>query len=189
MRRRLALVAFASLALCGAAADGDLQRVMHLLGAQRHRQARFVERQYLAVLDRPLESRGELIYDAPDRLEQRTLQPRRENMIVAGEQLIVDHGGRRRVLDLRAYPQIAPFIDSVRDTLAGNCPALARSFAIDFRGDVRSWTLLLTPKAAAPARAVSQIRIDGAGGDLLRVEIRRPDGDHSSMRIENGGAP
>jgi len=32
--------------------------------------------QQLAMLERPLQSSGELLYDAPDRLEKRTLKPK-----------------------------------------------------------------------------------------------------------------
>jgi len=34
----------------------------------------FTEMQHLAMLERPLESSGELLYDAPDRLEKRHAQ-------------------------------------------------------------------------------------------------------------------
>ncbi len=42
----------------------------------------FVEQHFLALLKRPVESSGELIYDAPDRLEKRTIEPRPETLVL-----------------------------------------------------------------------------------------------------------
>ncbi len=170
------------------AGAGDLDRVMHLLVEHPHRQARFVERQFLSILDRPLVSSGELAFDAPNRLVKRTFEPRAQTMTVVGDALTVDSGRKRRVLDLRNYPQIAPFVDSIRATLAGDRADLARHFTIEFEGDVNHWTLRLTPRDAALARTVSRILITGVRGDLTDVDVRETDGDHSSMRIETDGA-
>ena len=63
-------------AVSAAAAGGDLDTVMSLLAQRRHGRVEFVEQKFLAILDHPVESSGELLYDAPDRLEKRTLMPR-----------------------------------------------------------------------------------------------------------------
>ncbi len=49
----------------------EYQQLLKLLAARRHGHVTFTEVQRLAILDRPLESSGELLYDAPDRLEKR----------------------------------------------------------------------------------------------------------------------
>ncbi len=59
-------------------AGEDLDELMHLLAQRRHGRVEFIEQQFLAVLHRPIESSGELRYDAPDRLEKRTLLPHAE---------------------------------------------------------------------------------------------------------------
>ncbi len=159
--------------------------VMRLLGAQPHRRAQFRERQHLAVLDRPLVSTGELIYDAPDRLEERLLTPRRETLIAQGDRLSVERGGRRRVLDLTRAKGVAALIGSLRATLAGDDAALQRDFAVDFHGDVARWTLRLRPRSAALARRVALIRIDGTRGELRRVVIDATNGDSSVMRLSD----
>ena len=177
-----------ALTLCGARASadgGDFAHVMQLLGRHPHRRAHFTERQDLAILDRPLESAGDLIYDAPDRLEERLSRPRRERLIATGRELTVERNGRRRTVELDRTPQIAALIDSIRATLAGDSAALSRSFTVQFSGDVARWTLRLAPRSAALARQVAAIRIDGARDALLHVEIRQADGDRSSMRIED----
>ena len=68
---RCALVALA-LVLSGGishAAGPDLDQLMHGLAQIRSGHAGFVEKKFIAMLDRPVESSGELFYSAPDRLE------------------------------------------------------------------------------------------------------------------------
>ena len=193
MRRALALLVLAGCnALSGtaaAAAMGDLDAVMNLLAMRRHGRVEFVEQQFLAVLDHPVESSGELRYDAPDRLEKRTMLPRPEDLVLAGGVLTMERGGRSRVLDLHRYPQIQPFVESIRATLAGDRGALEKIFRVDFAGDVQRWSLTLVPLDSQPLRAVKQVRIDGSRDQLLRVEIRLANGDRSLMTLRAPAAP
>jgi hypothetical protein len=171
------------------AAMDDLDSVMGLLAMRRHGRVEFVEQQFLAVLDHPVESSGELRYDAPDHLEKRTLLPRPETLVLAGDELTLEHGGRRRVLDLHRYPQIRPFIESIRATLAGDRSALERNFRVDFSGSVERWSLALVPLDRQLTQTVKQVQIDGSRDQLLRVEIRRTDGDRSLMTLRAPAAP
>ena len=166
-----------------AGAAGALDDVMHALALRRHGQVSFVEQQFLHMLKRPVESYGELIYDAPNHLEKRTIEPRAETLVVDGEVLTVQRGRRNHVLDLKAYPQILPFIESIRATLAGDRAALERLFRLEFTGSEMRWTLLLTPLDAQLAKTVASIRIDGSRDELSKVEIRQSDGDRSLMTL------
>jgi Outer membrane lipoprotein carrier protein LolA-like len=184
MNRRaveLCIVLFVS--LTAQAAPADLDEVMHLLAARRHGEVSFVEQQFLALLKRPAESSGELIYDAPNRLEKRTLEPRPESLILVDDVLTVQRGHRSRVLELKSYPQVLPFVESIRATLAGDRGALERLFRLEFSGSVARWTLVLVPSDAEVAKHVSQVQIDGMRDDLIKVEIRQADGDRSLMTL------
>jgi hypothetical protein len=198
MRRALALLVLAGCsALSAAATDpapprasmGDLDAVMSLLAMRQHGRVEFVEQQFLAILDHPVESSGELRYDAPDRLEKRTLLPRPEDLVLTGEVLTMERGGRSRVLDLHRYPQIQPFVESIRATLAGDRGALEKIFHVDFAGDMGRWSLTLVPLDGQLMRAVKQVQIDGSRDQLLRVEIRQADGDRSLMTLRAPAAP
>lgn len=169
--------------------SGDLDEVMRLLAMRRHGRVEFVEQQFLAVLDRPVESSGELSYDAPDRLEKRTLQPHPQSLVLAGGVLTVERGGRRHVLDLHAYPQVQPFVESIRATLAGDRSALERIFRVQFAGSVQRWSLTLVPLERQTARTVAQVQIDGSRDQLLKVDIRQADGDRSLMTLRPAAAP
>jgi hypothetical protein len=183
---RRALVLLLLWGLCGAGTD--LDAVMSLLAMRQHGRVEFIEQQFLAVLDHPVESSGELRYDAPDHLEKRTLLPRRENLVLAGGVLTVERGGRRHVLDMHRYPQIQPFVESIRATLAGDRSALERLFRVEFSGSVERWSLTLVPVDPQLARTVKQVQIDGSRDQLLRIEIRQADGDRSLMTLRAAAA-
>ena len=175
---------------CAAAAGvSDLDEVLGLLAMRQHGRVEFIEQQFLAVLNRPIESSGELRYDAPDRLEKRTLKPHVETLVLAAGVLTVERARSRRVMDLHAYPQVLPFVESIRATLAGDRSALQRFFQLNFAGSVSRWTLTLVPLESKVKQSVSQVRIDGIRDQLLKVEIRQPDGDRSLMTLRPSTLP
>jgi len=179
----------ANAAAPGAADGGGLDALMSLLAQRQHGHVQFVELEFLSVLDHPLESSGEMRYDAPDRLEKRTLLPRAETIVLDGGKLTVDRGKSHRVVDLHAYPQAQPFVESVRATLAGDRSALEKLFTVDFNGSLARWTLNLVPKDPDVKRLVAQVRLDGVHDQLLEVDIRQADGDHSRMTLRDAPAP
>ena len=190
MRRGvLALFLAAGWSSASLGAPDDLDSVMGLLAMRRHGRVEFVEQQFLAILKRPVESSGEMLYDAPDRLEKRTLRPRPETLVLAGAVLTDERAGRVRVVDLHRYPQIRPFIESIRATLAGDRSALERLFHVEFAGTVERWSLTLAPLDPQLVRTVTQVQIDGSRDQLSRIEIRQADGDRSLMTLRTPAAP
>jgi hypothetical protein len=161
----------------------DLDRLMSALAQRKHGHVTFVERKYLSILERPLESSGELLYDAPDRLEKRTVKPRPEDLVLEGGVLTAQRGRHKYVLDLQQYPQVVPFIESIRATLAGDEPALERVFRLSFEGSLEHWTLELMPRDVKLAATVRQIRIAGEAAVVHSVSILESDGDRSELTI------
>jgi hypothetical protein len=195
-RRALGLMLLAALSAAAAninpaprAGAGDLDTVMSLLAQRQHGRVEFVEQKFLSRLDHPIESSGELLYDAPDRLQKRTLLPRAETLLLDGSVLTMERGGHRRVLDLHRYPQIQPFVESIRATLAGDRAALERVFHVEFAGGVRRWSLTLAPLDRQLQRTIKQVQIDGSQDQLQRVEIRQTDGDRSLMTLRTPATP
>jgi hypothetical protein len=173
----------AAQAPAAAAADPAFGEVLTLLAARRHGHVPFTEVHELAVLKAPLNSSGELLYEAPDRLEKRTLAPRAETLVLAHGELSVQRGHHHYVVALSDAPQVAPFVESVRATLAGDRAALERYFTTDFRGDVAHWQLTLVPRDAATASSVREVRIEGARDAIQTVAIQETDGDGSLLTI------
>lgn len=183
------VVLAASLAAASSGEPDPLAALMRELAARRHGHVGFTEVQYLAILDRPLESSGELLYEAPDRLEKRTLTPRPETLLLAHGVLSVTRGQRTRTVALAAYPQLAPLLESLRATLAGDRAALERVFSVRLEADPPRWTLHLAPRDPAAARLVREVLISGEQADLRTVEILEGDGDRSVLTIGRDLSP
>ncbi|RDK07109.1 LolA-related protein [Cupriavidus lacunae] len=184
------LLASATLALAtpaGPAAFG-VDQLMSTLAQRKSGRVLFTETKYLAILDKPVQSSGELRFTAPDHLEKRTLSPKAENLVLDGDMLTVERDGKRYTMPLQNYPEIAAFIESIRATLAGNRDTLERYYKLGLEGRASRWTLTLTPADSRMAAAVSQVRIDGRQDALDQVEIRQADGDRSVMKIRPAGS-
>lgn len=164
-------------------APWDLDQLMQSLAATKSGHASFIEKKSIAILDKPVESSGELFYTAPDRLEKRTLKPKAESMVLDKDKLIVEQRGRKHVLSLQSYPEIAAFIDSIRGTLAGDRTALERSYKLNMSGTQQDWDLSLLPLEDKMKKVVSSINISGSGNVLETIDIKQADGDSSVMII------
>jgi Outer membrane lipoprotein carrier protein LolA-like len=157
--------------------------LMKLLSERRHGHVAFTEVQQLSILEQPLHSSGELLYEAPDRLEKRTLEPRSEDLLLEKGVLTIERNHHQRSVALRDFPQAAPFVESVRATLAGDRTALERYFTVHFSGNLDRWSLELTPSDAALTHSVQRVLISGEHDRIRSVEIHQRDGDTSTLTI------
>ena len=162
----------------------DVSQLMQGLAKNKSGRASFVEKKYIALLEAPVESSGELLYTAPDRLEKRTLKPRPESLLIEGGSLTVERGKRRMVLRLQDYPELVAFTESIRGTLAGDMVALRRVYNLDLEGPEERWTLTLRPMETKMLEVVQRIRITGSHADVRTIEIEQTDKDRSVMVIE-----
>jgi len=186
---RHVLVALALLPAISHAADWDIDQLMHDLAQTRSGRASFVEKKSIAMLDKPVESSGELFYSAPDHLEKRTLKPKAESMTVDGGTLVIERGRQKHRLQLQDYPELAAFIDSIRGTLAGDRKALERNYRLSLDGTAEHWTLQLLPADEKMQAVVKRIRIAGVRDALRSIEITQADGDSSLMLVEKLATP
>lgn len=203
MRLRCALI-LVSLSICSLTAKGvgsaaaataapqaagqtqagvTLDELMKLLAQRKQGQVTFVEEDDLAILDRPVKSSGVLVYTAPDHLEKRTLKPKQESLVLEGEQLTVQRGRKTYRMQLSSYPQVAPLVDALRDTLAGNQAGLQKVFKVGLTGALQDWKLQLMPLDKGIARKVRTVEIEGARDEIRSVAILQVDGDRSLMTL------
>jgi hypothetical protein len=161
----------------------DLDQLMQSLATTRTGHASFIEKKSIAILDKPVESSGELFYNAPDRLEKRTLKPKAESMVLDKDKLIVEQRGKKHVLSLQSYPEIAAFIDSIRGTLAGDRTALERNYKLSMVGTQQDWNLNLLPLENKMKKVLTSIDISGSDNTLKTIAIKQADGDSSVMMI------
>ena len=176
----------------GAPADFGLPQLMQLLAQRKQGEVSYEQKDYFAILDQPVTSSGVLIYRAPDRLEKRTLRPKAASLVVEGDELTVERGRRTYRMQLSAYPQVAPLIDAMRDTLAGNEAGLERVFKVTLTGSLENWKLRLVPLDKEIARKVSGVEMAGERDEIRSVEILQVGGDRSVMTLgppPTSGAP
>lgn len=191
--RILAALALSLLALgaqgAATAADWNVSRLMQAFAQQQGGKVVFSEKKYIALLDRPVESSGELVYQPPARLEKRTLKPNVESLVLDRDVLVVERGKQKYTLQLQQYPEITAIVDSIRNTLAGDLEALKRQYRVDLEGDPERWTLTLLPSDARIAAMVQRIRISGTRDELRQIEMLQADGDRSVMQIHRDAPP
>jgi hypothetical protein len=187
---RIVLACFLAWAMAAAATEPwTLERLMHSLAQTRSARASFVEKKLVRILERPLVASGELSFVAPDRLEKRTLRPRPELLRLQGDHLTVERAGRSTSLDLRSYPEVGVFLESIRGTLAGDRQALERVYRLSLEGNEASWVLTLVPTEPQMRALVERIRIAGRRADVSVIEILQANGDSTLMSVQRLAGP
>jgi hypothetical protein len=157
---------------------------MRGLAQPASRRAGFTEEKRLAALTQSLKSSGMLVYRRPDYLEKRTLTPTPETLIINGSQLSLAIPGQQpRHVDLDSQPALRGMVDALRAPLAGDLFTLTHQFAVRTEGNAALWRMTLLPKQAEAARFVRQIALDGASGDITRIDILQGNGDEQIMTI------
>lgn len=168
---------------CMGGQDLQLPDLMRLLAVQKSARATFVERKYIALLDKPVGSSGELSFTAPDRLEKRTLLPRPESLVLEGDRLTIDANGRKMAIGLQSHPEAAAFVESIRGTLAGDLGSLEKFYSLQLSGRPEHWILQLVPRQPEMLRIVSRIRFEGSQSAVTLIVFEQADGDRSEMQV------
>ena len=158
---------------------------MQGLAQVRASQGKFVERKFLSVLNKPLESSGTLSFQAPGHLEKHTLVPKVEDLVLDQGVLTIDSKARniKRTLVLQEYPAVWAFVESIRSTLAGDLPTLERFYTVKLEGNAAKWRIQLLPLEQRTREMVREIVIDGRDQRVTSIEMRESNGDHSTMTV------
>ena len=187
MIRRLSTVCLAALLLVAAVparAAFDIGQLMGDLARHKGGKARFVEKKYMAVLDKPVVATGEMTYVAPDRLEKRTLTPRPEYLLLERDTLRLERDKRTVSINLASQPEALAFVDSIRGTLSGDRAALEKNYLLHLAGTPDKWVLTLLPSDQKIAALVLRITVSGQRGQIRSIEYLQADGDRSVLSIE-----
>lgn len=167
-----------------AAATFEVDDLLRLLARTAHARARFTERRWLAVLDRPIDASGDLAFDAPAHFVKRTTSPKHETLTIDGDAVRVERDGRHWSADLASLPELAAVIDALRGALTGDRAALERTFAIAPGGSLDAWSLALLPSDPRVAQTIAHVRITGSRGVVRSVEVVQADGDRALTTLE-----
>ena len=185
------LSTFVGMLLCANShADWSVTELMQLMAQQKSGKASFVEKKYIGFLEKPLESSGELSFDAPSRLEKRTFKPRPETVSLDGDKLTITLPEKRPIhLRLQEHPEVASVVESIRGTLSGDKVALERDYAVIVAGEQSKWQLTLTPIQKGVAKIVRKILISGAEANIQTISFDQADGDRFEMTISKVVTP
>lgn len=165
------------------ASDIDMPSLMQLFAASKSIKAEFVERKYLRVLDAPVESRGDLLFQAPSRLEKRTQQPRAETMLIEGSKVSIERGTFKRSMSLDDFPDMASLVQSLTATFRGDQVGIEKYFNWRLTGPAGKWQLVLKPKNSKLFVLLQEIRLSGTDNYVHTVETTLTDGDRSLMTL------
>jgi hypothetical protein len=181
--KRLVLALLASACANALAADWTLAELFGELAKAPPGRVAFSERKFLSLLDRPVDSSGELAFTPPDKLEKITLKPKPERVTVDRDTLTLERNGKKQSLRLRENPAVAVLVDSVRGTLAGDLAALSRTYSVGMQGEASKWRLVLRPLDPSLGTLVERVEVTGDHARVATVEIYQADGDRSVMTL------
>ena len=187
-RTLLAAVAIAPFFMHGGAvaAAWDINTLMTELARTPASEVSFRETKYLAALKKPLELKGTLNFQRPDRLERHVSAPFDESFVVDGDWMTLERKatGERHQLSLQSQPVLWAFIESIRATLRGDLATLQKFYRVELAGTRAQWTMTLLPSDVEMGQLVRVIRIGGVQGRVQSIEVQETSGDRSITRIE-----
>src|SRR5574343_280547 len=176
----LLLTAFAA----SASAAFDVGQLMSDLAKHKGGRAKFVEKRYLAVLDKPLIATGEMTYTPPDRLEKRTQTPKVETLTLDKDILSIEREKQKLSINLANQPEALAFVDSIRGTLSGNRAALEKNYALHLAGNADKLVLTLLPSDQKIANMVQRITVTGSKNQVRVIEYLQADGDRAVLNLD-----
>jgi hypothetical protein len=177
----VAALAWSSLAQ--AQTEFNLESLFALMSGQTRVATTFTEKKFIKGLDAPIESSGELGFEAPSRMVKRTLLPKPETLTLDERMVTVERGRQMRTLSLDDYPELAVHIEGIRACLAGDRAALDRIYHIELSGSAAHWKMTLLPRNEKAAAQVKAIHLGGVQADVRTVQVLLTDGDSSLTNI------
>lgn len=146
--------------------------------------ALFVEEKTLAVLQRPLVTRGRMIFRrSPPTLVRELESPPSTRVVVTADRLSTVRGEAVEHLELAGRPEAQALVGSLLALLRGDGEALAAAYALEFVSEGKGWTLALRPKSSRLSALVSKLTFKGHGEALDELVIEEASGDRTVTRV------
>ncbi|MBW4024538.1 MAG: outer membrane lipoprotein carrier protein LolA [Proteobacteria bacterium] len=160
-----------------------LGALMHTLAGVRAASGTFTETKTLALLKTPLHSSGTLRYVAPDYLNETVLTPARADFVLQNGVATLTANGQTHEFSLGQAPQVAGLVGGIRDTLAGDAPALRSAYTIALSGGPQDWQLVLRPKDPGVRTILNWLSIRGSGAHVTEIESGGAHGDLTQTTV------
>ena len=191
---RLARIACAGWLLCAClfapaalAAGDDLARVRQQVANVPVLRGEFVQEKRVSGFTRPLRSTGTFLIARGKGVVWKTLAPFPSEMVVTGDRILSrQRDGIARVeVDAREQPALRGINAAMLALVNGDIDRLSSQF--DIRASAPEgagrWTLLLTPKSRALARAFARIELEG-GRHVRVARIVEAGGDATTLSFD-----
>jgi len=184
-----------SSALCAQAQLHDasrsltLEQLLRSMATSAGVSAQFEERKELALLSAPLESRGRLYFEPPDRFARFTTGPAVTALVIDGERVHFRESSDAEALDLSGNPMTRAFVENFIALWSGDRARLERLYDVTLAGDRARWELSLAPRAGPLDRFIERITLRGREAALTQMIVRETDGDRTvtefaAMRLD-----
>lgn len=162
-----------------------LDALMALLQRSGGVRTDFVETRTISILAAPIETRGTLYFDPPDRIARVTTQPGHSTAVMRGTRAdFADETGQRSV-DLRSSDVAYGLISNIMVLLRGDLPTLRKRYEIGFTADGTRWELDLQPRAADLRALVTRVRVKGVGPTVTEMDTLESNGDATHAVFSN----
>ncbi|MFW6051020.1 MAG: outer membrane lipoprotein carrier protein LolA [Myxococcota bacterium] len=179
-----AVLAVAAAVPAAAQDDGvDLDALLSAFARMPGLEAAFVEEKHMALLAKPLVSRGRLYFTSPGLLLRRVRSPRPSEVVVTPRAVRFRDGDGEQTIDLRSRSEVRPLVETMVWLLEGDREALESAYRMAFRERGEGWTLALTPRSAPLSKLVARIRVRGEGYAVREIRVEETSGDATVTRI------
>ena len=162
----------------------DLDELLRHMASTRGVIAEFRETKTLALLDEPLEARGTLYFQPPDRFVRVTREPSATRLVLVGSRMRFEDATGTNDVDLAENPVARQFADNLIALWRGDRARLEKLYRLDFSADGARWALGLAPRGAPLDRFIAKIRLSGDGATMREMELVEADGDRTLTRFE-----
>ncbi len=152
---------------------------------------RFDQSKQLTGIKKPLASNGRFCVVTGKGILWRTLQPFPNTLRLTRDEIVNYQGDRVAMrLDARQEPTVRMINSVLFSLLAGDLGQLGNLFEVDGKAGDNSWSVALTAKQPALAKAIGAISLEG-GAYVKTIHINEASGDHTVIvfsAIQTGDA-
>ena len=142
----------------------------------------------MALLARPLVSKGRIYYLAPGRLARYVDAPSASIALIDPGKVELFDGTRWSTIDLASKPVVQRFVSSFVVLISGDDAALhalyTASYGLETVGEAQYWRLTLRPRTKPLNQIVRSISLWGRGLIVARMRMEEVEGDITETRFE-----
>ena len=146
-------------------------------------QADFVQIKKLSALQRPLISRGRMVFARQEGLFWLIDEPLKMGYWLGETKMVeIFPSGEKREQASSSNPVLAQVSRLMRSMLGAQAPGLLENFDVRASGRISQWVLTLVPKQAQIMKHVRLIQVSG-GRFIEEIVLEEPSGDSTHTRF------